>query len=61
MEEEPEYVKAEVAYLKKAVSQSKREGVVQKQDRFSIIHPLQDRYSLTWLWNIAELSKVGYY
>ncbi|WP_367976194.1 IS3 family transposase [Niallia sp. RD1] len=61
VEEENAYLKAQVEYFKKAQSKSTWEGVVLKVNRFEIIDKLRSRHSLSWLFQIAEVSKAGFY
>ncbi|TYR80815.1 IS3 family transposase [Priestia megaterium] len=61
IEEENAYLKAQVDYPKKAQSQSTREGVVLKKERFHLIDTLRTKHPLAWLLKIGEVSKAGYY
>ncbi|MGG3644328.1 IS3 family transposase [Bacillus gobiensis] len=61
LEEENAYLKAQVDYPKKAKSKSSREGMVPKAKRFEVIHQIRSKHPLKWLFQIAEVSKSGYY
>ncbi|WP_251035595.1 hypothetical protein [Paenibacillus sp. ISL-20] len=53
------YLKAEIAYLKKAVSKSTR-GVTSKAIRCTI-EELRQEYPLKWLLQLADVSRADYY
>ncbi|WP_373926023.1 IS3 family transposase [Brevibacillus laterosporus] len=61
VEEERDYLKAQVEYPKKAQSESASGGKVWKVNRFLIINELRKKYPLTWLVEIARVSRSGYY
>ncbi|MHA7098174.1 IS3 family transposase [Priestia aryabhattai] len=61
LEDENAYLKAQVEYFKKAQSKSTWEGVVLKAQHFDIIDKLRVKHPLTWLFQIAEVSRAGYY
>ncbi len=61
VEEERDYLKAQVEYLKKRYPKSTRGGKVPKVNQFAIIDELRQRYRLTWLMEIADVSRSGYY
>ncbi|QDX91264.1 IS3 family transposase [Brevibacillus laterosporus] len=61
VEEERDYLKAQVEYLKKRLSKSTRGGWVSKVARFAVIDQLVRKYPVTWLVEIAKVSRAGYY
>ncbi|WP_103106485.1 IS3 family transposase [Brevibacillus reuszeri] len=61
VEEERDYLKAQVEYPKKAQSQSTSGGKVWKITRFMIMHEMRKKYPLTWLVEIAQVSRSGFY
>ncbi|PCK22343.1 IS3 family transposase, partial [Bacillus pumilus] len=61
VEEERDYLKAQVEYLKKRLSKSSRGGRILKTARFEVVHELKHLYPLTWLVCIAKVSRSGYY
>ncbi|QAW10124.1 IS3 family transposase [Bacillus subtilis] len=61
VEEERDYLKAQVEYLKKRLSKSAWGGRILKAARFEAVHELKDRYPITWLVCIAKVSRSGYY
>ncbi|WP_429898917.1 IS3 family transposase [Gottfriedia sp. S16(2024)] len=61
IEEEVNYLKAQVEYFKKAQSKSSRKGMVLKAARFEIINQLRNFHPLKWLLKIGEVSKAGFY
>ncbi|WP_409995168.1 IS3 family transposase [Brevibacillus brevis] len=61
VEEERDYLKAQVELPKKAQSQSAYGGKVWKITRFTIINELSKQYPITWLVEIAEVSRSGFY
>ncbi|RVT56095.1 IS3 family transposase [Niallia taxi] len=61
VEEERDYLKAQVEYLKKRLSKSTRRGEVKKSERFKIINEMRSEYPVTWLVEIAKVSRAGYY
>ncbi|MGQ9010796.1 IS3 family transposase [Bacillus stercoris] len=61
VEEERDYLKAQVEYLKKRLSKSAWGGRILKSARFEAVHELKDRYPITWLVCIAKVSRSGYY
>ncbi|WP_407673321.1 IS3 family transposase [Paenibacillus silvisoli] len=60
IEEELAYIKAENELPKKAVSKS-TQGVTTKAARFSIIHEMRQSTPLLLLFELAEVSRAGYY
>ncbi|MEC0533904.1 IS3 family transposase [Bacillus spizizenii] len=61
VEEERDYLKAQVEYLKKLLSKSAWGGRILKTARFEAVHELKDRYPITWLVCIAKVSRSEYY
>ncbi|MEK5495918.1 IS3 family transposase [Bacillus sp. FSL M8-0077] len=61
VEEERDYLKAQVEYLKKRLSKSTRRGWILKNVRFEVVHELKSFFPLTWLVCIAKVSRSGYY
>ncbi|MFD2085079.1 IS3 family transposase [Brevibacillus brevis] len=61
VEEERDYLKAQVELPKKAQSQSASGRKVWKITRFTIIDELRKKYPLTWLVEIAQVSRSGFY
>ncbi|MGZ0051923.1 IS3 family transposase [Brevibacillus gelatini] len=61
VEEERDYLKAQVAFPKKAQSKSIRGGIIPKVNRFEIISSLENMCPITWLVEIAQVSRAGYY
>ncbi|WP_435368038.1 IS3 family transposase [Paenibacillus pasadenensis] len=61
IEEENEYLKAQVEYFKKAQSKSTWGGKLDKQARFQIIETMTQGHAIMLLCQIAEVSRAGYY
>ncbi|MGD8189344.1 IS3 family transposase [Brevibacillus ginsengisoli] len=61
IEEERDYLKAQVEFPKKAQSKSTRGGIIPKVNRFEIISSLSNIYPITWLVEIAKVSRAGFY
>ncbi|HAJ4019726.1 TPA: IS3 family transposase, partial [Escherichia coli] len=61
LEEENNYLKAQVEYPKKAQSKSTRGGKLDKQTRFRTIEEMSRKYAVVMLCEIAEVSRAGYY
>nr|WP_089374185.1 IS3 family transposase [Bacillus altitudinis] len=61
VEEERDYLKAQVEYLKKRLPKSSRGGRILKNVRFEAVHELKSFFPLTWLVCIAKVSRSGYY
>ncbi|WP_419146700.1 IS3 family transposase [Priestia endophytica] len=61
VEEERDYLKAQVEYLKKRLSKSTWGGRILKAIRFEVIDELKHAYPITWLVCIAKVSRAGYY
>ncbi|WP_180955410.1 hypothetical protein [Peribacillus deserti] len=59
--EERDYYKAQVEYLKKAISKSTRGGEIKQTLRCEIIYKTKSLYSITWLVEITQVKRSGYY
>ncbi|MBO1626580.1 IS3 family transposase [Bacillus arachidis] len=61
VEEERDYYKAQVAYLKKRLSKSVNGGALRHKERYRIIESLKMKYPITWLTKFAGVHRAGYY
>ncbi|MGG2024923.1 IS3 family transposase [Gottfriedia sp. S16(2024)] len=61
IEEERDYLKAQVEYLKKRLSKYTGGGIIPKGVRFEILNEMKARYPLTMLIQIAKVSRAGFY
>ncbi|WP_248737889.1 IS3 family transposase, partial [Neobacillus rhizosphaerae] len=61
VEEERDYLKAQVDYLKKQLSKSSKGGDIPQQIKYEIIEGLRNVYPITWLLEIAYIKRASYY
>ncbi|PET47564.1 IS3 family transposase [Bacillus sp. AFS001701] len=61
IEEERDYLKAQVAFLKKRYQNLDQGGKTPKESRFEIIEEMKVKYPITMLVKIAEVSRSGFY
>ena len=61
IEEERDYLKAQVAYLKKQYQNLHKGGKTHKGISFEIIEEMKTLYPITMLVKIAEVSRAGFY
>nr|WP_259417126.1 IS3 family transposase [Bacillus toyonensis] len=61
VEEERDYYKAQVEYLKKQLSKSVNGGVLKYKERYHIIELLKRKYPVIWLTNFAGVHRSSYY
>ncbi|MFQ3690271.1 IS3 family transposase (plasmid) [Bacillus tropicus] len=61
VEEERDYYKAQVEYLKKQLSKSVNGGVLKYKERYHIIELLRSKYPVIWLTNFAGVHRSSYY
>jgi transposase InsO family protein len=61
IEEERDYLKAQVAFLKKQYQNLKQGEKTSKGISFEIIEEMKSHYPITMLVNIAGVSRAGYY
>jgi len=61
IEEERDYLKAQLAFLKKRYQNLNQGGKTPKESRFEIIEEMKDKYPITILVKIAEVSRSCFY
>ncbi|MBN3523688.1 IS3 family transposase [Paenibacillus apiarius] len=61
VEQERDYLKAQVDYLKKRLSKSGKGGTLRSQDNYQVIEELRDLYDVTRLLAIAGVPRASYY
>ncbi|MFD0698743.1 IS3 family transposase [Paenibacillus sp. GCM10027628] len=61
IEEERDYLKAQVEYLKKRLSKSGKGGHVEQQDHYQLIEELRSVHGVTRLLSIAGIPRASYY